>query len=500
MTNNCLFVTINNRGEYIMNESKLQKSGLKLVLCSVFRELYDSDVHFYHSLDQGTYGKFITEKKLTKRDINKIINRMNEIIEADIPIEKLSVDRLEAIRYYDEIGEDEKKRNIEYSYPKIMTFYKMLNEINYFYTEMVESTGDLLKFDLAYLGNNEFVLTDSINKKSFKEFNFKKNIYESFNEYDAWCNTLKINYLCDINKIVAENKIDDFIKQSDIINENKIYEIAYDIKNNNKKIIMLGGPSSSGKTTSTRKLSIFLSTFGLNAIKISLDDYYKEEKDLPINEFGEKDIESPNSLDIKLFEKNIKDLLTGKKVTLPTYDFIKGKKHFDNKGITLTEGDILLIEGLHSLNPKFTKNFKKEDIYKIYVSPFTPLGIDRHNYISTTDNRLIRRMVRDNRTRGRNAEATLAQWTKTRASEDKYIFPFTDEADVVLNTAFVYEMGVLKVFAEPILYSVKQTSPYYEEARRLLNSLSGFFPISSEHITNDNILREFIGGSIYNER
>ena len=193
-------------------------------------------------------------------------------------------------------------------------------------------------------------------------------------------------------------------------------------------------------------------------------------------------------------------MLAGKSVKLPTYDFIEGKKYFANKGLTLNDGDILLIEGLHSLNGEFTKGLKSDDIYKIYVSPFTPLGIDRHNYISTTDNRLLRRMVRDYRTRGRNGEETLAQWSKVRESEDKYIFPYTDEADVVLNTAFVYEIGVLKVFAEPILYSIKESSPYYEEARRLLQSLSGFFPISSEHISNDNILREFIGGSIYNER
>lgn len=424
---------------------------------------------------------------------------MNEIIESDLPIEKLSVNRKDAINYYKEIGEEEKVRNIEYSPTKILTFYKLLNEINFFYTDMVDSTGDILKYDLAYIGNNEFVLTDSIDKRNFKELVFRQNIYESFNEYEVWCNTLKINYLSDINKKVTESQIDDFIKQSDIIQENKIYEVAHEIVEKNKKIVMLGGPSSSGKTTSTRKLSIFLSTYGVNAIKISLDDYYKDSKDLPINEFGEKDIESPNSLDIELFKSNIKDLLAGKKVVLPKYDFIEAKKFFGKDSIELKENDILLIEGLHSLNDLFTEGIKKSDLYKIYVSPFTPLNIDRHNYISTTDNRLIRRLVRDNRTRGRNAEATLAQWHKVRESEDLYIFPHTNKADVILNTAFVYEMGVLKVFAEPLLYSVPEDSVYYNDARRLIDILSTFFPISSEHISNDNVLREFIGGSIFNE-
>lgn len=482
-----------------MDDSKIQKSSLKLVMCCVVRELYDGDVYFYHSLDKGTFGRFIVDKKLTKRDINKIINRMYEIIDSDFPIERLSVNRRDAITYYREIGEEEKARNIEYFSSKILTFYKLLNEINYFYTDMLDSTGDILRFDLAYLGNNEFVLTDSIDKRNYKGFTPRKNIYESFNEYEAWCMTLKINYLADINTIVADSKIDDFIKQSDIIHENKIYEIAHNIFNENKKVVMLGGPSSSGKTTSTRKLGIFLSTFGLNAIKISLDDYYKDEKDLPINEFGEKDIESPLSLDIDLFDKNLTDLLKGKEVILPKYDFIKAKKSFDSKPIKLGENDVLLIEGLHSLNEMFTKNLKPKDVYKVYLSPFTPLNLDRHNYISTTDNRLLRRLVRDNRTRGKRAEETIAHWAKVRENEDKYIFPYTNDADIVLNTAFIYELGVLKVYAEPLLYSVREDSVWYDEARRLIESLAPFFPISSEHISNDNILREFIGNSVFNE-
>ncbi len=483
-----------------MDESKLQKSGLKLVLCYVVKELYEGEVYFYHSLDQGIYGKFFTKKRLTKTDVNKIIKRMNEIIENDFPIERLTVNRDDAIEFYREINELEKMRNIEFVSTRNLTFYKLLNEINYFYTEMLESTGELLNFDLAYLGKNEFVLTDSIDKRVYKGFVNKKNIYDSFYEYEIWSNALKIEYLADMNEIVSERKIDDFIKQNDIIHENKIYEIAAEIFDKGKKIVMIGGPSSSGKTTSARKLGIFLSTFGLNPIKISLDDYYKETKELPINEFGEKDIESPEALDIDLFAKNINDLFSGKKVFFPTYDFVKGKKTPSSIPTKLEDNDVLIIEGLHSLNEKFTNVLNNIDLYKIYISPFTPLNIDRHNYISTTDNRLLRRIVRDNRTRGKRADETLAQWPKVRENENKYIFPYTDNVDVVLNTAFIYEMGVLKVFVEPLLYAVKKDNPYYDEARRLIEYLAPFFPISSEHISNDNILREFIGGSTFNER
>lgn len=482
-----------------MDDSKIQKSSLKIVMCYVIRELYDCEVYFYHSLDQGTFGRVITDKKLTNKDFDKITRRMNEIIEADYPIERLGVNRDDAIKYYNEIGEYEKAKNVEFLPTRVLTFYKMLTEINYFYTDMLEATGDILKFDIANLGHNEFVLTDSVDKKNYKEYTPRKNIYESFNEYEEWCKALKINYLSDINSIVANRKIDDFIKQSDIIHENKIYEIAYNIFNNQKRVVMLAGPSSSGKTTSARKLGIFLSTFGINPIKISLDDYYKEYNELPVNEFGEKDIESPLSLDVKLFDKNIKDLLKGKEVVLPKYDFIKGKKNFEGSGIKLEDNNVLIIEGLHSLNKIFTKNIDEKDIYKIYISPLTPLNIDRHNYISTTDNRLLRRIVRDSRTRGKNASETIAQWAKVRENEDKYVFPYTNDADVVLNTAFIYEMGVLKVFAEPLLYTVKQDSVSYTEARRLIECLAPFFTISSEHISNDNILREFIGGSIFNE-
>ena len=278
-----------------------------------------------------------------------------------------------------------------------------------------------------------------------------------------------------------------------------IMEIAQTIVKLKKKIIFLGGPSSSGKTTSSRKLALFLNALGKKTIKISLDDYYKELEEIEPDEFGKRDYESLESIDVSLFKQQMGDLLKGKSVVLPKYIFTTASKNFNCDPVSLGEDDILIVEGLHCLNEKVSKNIDKKNKYKVYLSPLTPLTLDRHNYISTTENRLLRRLVRDNRTRGVNVEKTLSNWQDVRAGEEKYIFPHTDEADVVLNTAYIYEIGILKVYAEPLLYTVKSDSPHYEMARRLLEDLKVFFPISSEYIESDNVLREFIGKSEFNE-
>ena len=279
-----------------------------------------------------------------------------------------------------------------------------------------------------------------------------------------------------------------------------IMKIAQEIVRLKKQIVFLGGPSSSGKTTSSRKLALFLNALGKNTIKISLDNYYRELEEIPVDNNGKRDFESLKALDLSLFRKQLNDLLHGRSVVLPTYSFQLASKSFNDDEITLNKDDVILVEGLHCLNEVVSKNIEKRYKYKVYVSPFTPLTLDRHNYISTTDNRLLRRIVRDNRTRGVNIEKTLETWADVRKGEEEYIFPYTDEADVVLNTSYVYEIGVLKVYVEPLLYTVSIDSPYYNKARKLLDSLKIFFPISSEYLASDNVLREFIGKSEFNER
>ena len=475
---------------------KEESAALKFLFIIVTKQLLKCEVKFCHSLDIGYRGKFLTKHRITSSDIKIITNKMNEYIENDYPILKLNVSSKDAINYYKRYGEEEKSNTIINAINETVVFHELLGEYNYFYSNIINTTKQIKKFKIIYLDNNDFVLIDDVENK--RPYINKKNIFNEFNRYNEWIHKQGIRYVSDINKIISDGKIEDFIKKNDIMINDSIMKIAQEIVRLKKKIVLLGGPSSSGKTTSSRKLALFLNALGKKTIKISLDNYYKEIDEIPILN-GKRDFESLKSLDLALFRKQLMDLLNGKSVVTPTYSFKDASKFFTNDPIQLEENDILIVEGLHCLNETVSKNIEKKYKFKIYVSPFMPLTIDRHNYISTTDNRLIRRIVRDNRTRGVSVEKTLANWQDVRNGEENYIFPYTDEANVILNTSYIYEIGVLKVYVEPLLYTVKMDSPYYDMARSLLNSLKVFFPISSEYLASDNVLREFIGKSEFNE-
>ena len=475
---------------------KEELAGLKFLLIIAAKEVLNCEIKFCHSLDIGLRGIFLTKHKITNNDIKNITNKMNEYIKNEYPILKLNVSSKDAINYYERYGEIEKAHTINNMINETVVFNELLGKYNYFYSNIISNTKDIKEFKIINLDNNDFVLIDDVNNK--REYVYKKNIFNEFNKYNEWIHKQNIRYVSDLNKIISDGKIEDFIKKNDIMINDSIMKIAQEVVRLKKKIVLLGGPSSSGKTTSSRKLALFFNALGKNTIKISLDNYYKELEDIPL-ENGKKDFESIKALDLVLFRKQLIDLLNGKEVVLPTYNFQTAYKKFDSDPVKLGENDILIVEGLHCLNEIVSKNIEKRYKYKLYVSPFTPLTIDRHNYISTTDNRLLRRIVRDNRTRGVSVERTLASWASVRNGEEKYIFPFTDEADVILNTSYIYEIGVLKVYAEPLLYTVSIDSPYYEMARNLLDSLKVFFPISSEYLASDNVLREFIGKSEFNE-
>lgn len=473
------------------------KSGLKFLFILACEEVLKCEVQFCHSLDVGIRGKFITKKKINYTDIREIEKKMREYISKEFPILKLNVSSKDAIDYYNRYNELEKARDIENIINETVVFNELLGKYNYFFSGVPCNTKDIKDFKIINLYNNDFVLiNDYKNKRVFEN---KKNILKEFDRYNEWLLNQDIKYVSDLNKIITDGKIEDFIKKNDIIIDDSMMKIAQDIVRLKKKMVFLGGPSSSGKTTSSRKLALFLNSLGKKTIKISLDDYYKENDEIIPDENGKRDYECLNAIDLTLFRRHMSDLLKGKSVVFPKYVFELASKKFDGEPVTLDSDEILIIEGLHCLNEEVSKNIDKKNKYKVYVSPFTPLTLDRHNYISTTDNRLLRRLVRDNRTRGVNPERTLATWADVREGEEKYIFPFTDEADVILNTAHIYEIGILKVYAEPLLYSVKVGSPYYPAARRLLDSLKVFFPISSEYLASDNVLREFIGKSEFNE-
>lgn len=482
--------------------SRVHISGLIFVLLYVVKKLYgkDADIRVRHSLDKGIYIQ--TTFKLTEEKLARIKETMKEIIEKDLPITKLMIDRFEAIDYYNKIGDQVKAQVLRYNTDNYIKLYRLGNLYNYFYTLMPLSTGKVKDFDLTYIKGNGFNLrfpTVYINGK-IPKYEHHPKILDVFNRYKEWAKLIKVETTVDLNRIVSTGKISDLIKMDETVQSNRLLFLAKDINDGKDKIkiVLLAGPSSSGKTTTSRKLCMYLKIFGLNPKTISMDDYFLDRKNTPRDKNGNYDFESLKALDLSLFDKQVASLLKGEEVTLPTYNFIIGEKEYQEK-MKLEENDILIIEGIHALDSRILTNIKREKKFKVYIAPLTELNMDNHNRISTTDNRLLRRIVRDNRTRNYPVERTLKQWASVREGEEKYIFPYQDEADAMINSAAIYEIGVLKTYVEPLLYSVENTSPYYEDAKRLINFLRLFLPIPADSIPEDAIIREFIGGGYFHE-
>ena len=479
---------------------KLYQSGLKMVLYVSVRELFKCDVLFLHSLDKGLYCQILSDTRLNSEDISKLKDKMTEIINANYKITRKVVTKKDAYDYYIKTKELEKAGNIQNLNGKTVTMYELMGYYNYFMSDMVESTGELSKFGITYLNSNDLILSCPINDDmTVPSYNSQEMILKSFSDYKLWSSLLNVNYVADLNKVISESKIKDFIKKNDIMMDNQIYEMANIIRKENKKIVLLGGPSSSGKTTSTRKLALYLSAIGLNPVYLSLDDYFKERELTPKDENGEYDFESLAAIDLDLFNAQMTSLLNGEEVNTPTYNFLTGKKEYNHKIIKLGDNDILLIEGLHCLNEELSKSIPYSRKIKVYISPFMPLSIDRHNHISTVDIRLMRRIVRDNRTRGYAPSHTLSTWNEVRMGEEQYVFPYQDQADVIFNTFLAYELAVLKVYAEPLLYQVTKEDPEYLTALRLIKLLDLVLPLPSEDVPALSILREFIGTSYFEE-
>lgn len=475
---------------------RMYQAALKFIFEVALKETFSNvEVHFLHSVPKGIMCE-ISGKKVEKEDINRIKEAMSAIINSDEKIVKYNVNRKDAIHYFLSHHQEEKAKNVHNTNNEIVSFYKLKNVYNYYYTDMPYSTKNINKFDLKFLGNNRIVLVYPSSRTDgfVPEYVHYEGIIQTFLEGQNWLKKMHTSYLADLNEEISHSEIKEFIEANELIFNESIAKVANSIhKKKEIKLILISGPSSTGKTTTTKRLSGYLKALGYKTIPISVDDYYKDKEMIPKNELGENDFESLNAIDTLMFNQDLTDLLNGKEVYLPTYDFVIQKKNRKSTSVKMQENSILLIEGLHGLNEELTSSVEEKYKYKIYLSPFIPLGIDRHNYVSTVDLRLFRRIVRDNRTRGTDVSKTIELWQSVRDGEEKYIFPFIHQADCIINTAYAFELGVLKVFVEPLLYSVDLDSPYYEEARRLIDSLRGFYPIPSEYISKDSILREFIG-------
>ena len=477
--------------------NKIYVNGLIFMTIYSIVELYGQDtfVNVKHSIDKGLFLK--VNKKI---DILKIKEKMLEVVNMNLPITKHSVNRLEAIRYFEQNKLKEKVELLKYSTNTYITLYKLGSMYDFYFSNLPYNTKVLDKFDLSEEGKNGFVLTfpTSFEPNIVPLYRRRKGLFNLFEEHSRIMSMFGINTVVDLNKTVLNYGINDLIRIEETLQSDRLLNIANQIYLNKEKIkiILLSGPSSSGKTTTSIKLCNYLKSFGIKTVKLSMDDYFLSTEETPIDEDGNKDYDNIKAINLKLFDEQVKELLTGKEVLTPIFNFKKGKGELVNN-IKLEKDRILVIEGIHALNPEILKNIDRDNKFKIYISPTTDLNIDNHNRIATTDNRLLRRMIRDARTRGNKAEDTLKSWNIVRRGEERFIFPYQDEADAMLNTALIYELGVLHVYALPLLYSVEINSIYYDEAKRLINLLKNILPIPSDEIPRDSIIRDFIGGSCY---
>lgn len=457
-------------------------------------------VEIQNSLNKGLYTEIKAEKPVTARHVQQIEHRMRELVDADLPFVKKIVSREKAMAFLEEDGRREKQRILSESLKlKKVKFYSLEGCRDFFYGFMVPSTGYIQYFQvMKYRRGVLLRFPHPSAPDRMPRYVDEKKLYQAFGEQTRWDRLLGVNYVADLNEKIESGEYKELIQLSEALHEKKIAQIADMIKKQHKRIILIAGPSSSGKTTFARRLCIQLKVNGLNPLYLGTDDYFVEREDTPLDEHGERDYENLRALDIRLFNDNMNDLLAGRTVDLPTFDFLTGHKVYGGRVTAIRSDQPVVIEGIHALNEDLTPYIPQEEKFKIYISPLTQLNIDAHNRIPTTDERMLRRMVRDNLYRGHDAQSTIASWPKVRAGEDRNIFPYSGEADVLFNSYHVYEIAVLKKYAAPLLAKITPEEPEYAEAVRMLKFLRFFRTIDDDRIIAGNsIIREFIGGSIF---
>lgn len=482
-----------------------QRSATLLLLKAVY-DVADQDeamriekVVVEHSISKGLYCNLVGNVKPDQAFLEKVEKRMHFLVEKDIPIQKRSVNTNEAIQLFKKHGMADKERLFRYRRVSRANIYSMNNFEDYYYGYMVPSSR-YLKYFALYPYNKGFAIQFPTKKNPTKVEPFapQHKLFSILQESTAWGNLLDVDTVGALNDKIVEGSIGQLILVQEALQEKKIAEIAEQIyKQPSKKIIMIAGPSSSGKTTFSHRLSIQLIAQGLKPHPIPVDDYFVNREMTPKDESGEYDFESLGAIDVERFNQDMQGLLAGKTVEMPVFNFVTGKREMKGKQLKLGKEDILVIEGIHGLNDELSYSLPKENKFKIYISALTQLNVDEHNRIPTTDGRLIRRMVRDARTRGTSSQRTIKMWDSVRRGEEMNIFPYQEEADAMFNSALIYELAVLKQYAEPVLFQIGPGEPEYTEAKRLLKFLDYFLGVSSEDIPKNSILREFIGGSCF---
>lgn len=478
--------------------------SLFFVLVKAVEELYpQGNISLEHPISKGYFCKLHIDRTIGLDDVQRIKQKMQEIIAADIPYTRTESHTEEVVRLFEKRGMMDKARLLD-TYGQLYSYYYQLGDtVDCYYSSLVPSTGYIRLFDIVkYYDGLLLRIPSRENPTKLEEVVKQEKMLEVFQEYHRWNQILGISTVGDLNVACNHGHATDLINVSEALQEKKIAQIADEITHRNQdgkrvKLVLISGPSSSGKTTFSKRLSIQLMTNGLKPYPISLDDYFVNRNDTPLDENGKHDFESLYAVDLPFFEEQLTTLLNGGEVELPRYNFTTGKREMSGKKLRIDEHMILIIEGIHALNPALTPHIPNENKYKVYVSALTTILLDNHNYIPTTDNRLLRRIIRDYKYRSYSAEETIARWPSVRAGEEKWIFPYQENADAMFNSALLFELAVLKDYVEPVLRKVPNRCPEYSEAHRLLRFLNYFVSVQDKELPPTSLLREFLGGSSF---
>ena len=458
----------------------------------------ESRVRVLHSLGESYYCE-LEGRVIDKTDLLALKQEMMRLVDADMAIKKQNVKTDRARELFHAYKLYDKERLMAFRRSSRVNVYNLDGMIDYYYGYMVPTTGYLKWFDLDLYESGFVVMFPNKNGTCVEPLNTSNKLYHTLDESKEWSRMLGVGSVGALNEAISQGRGKDIILLQEALMEERIGAIAAKIaQDDSKKFIMIAGPSSSGKTTFSNRLSIQLSAKGLCPHPIALDDYYVDREKCPKDENGDYDFECLESIDVEKFNEDMVRLLNGEEIEMPSFNFKTGKREYRGKKLKLGENDILVIEGIHGLNDKLSHSLPVESKFRIYISALTQLNIDEHNPLPTTDGRLLRRIVRDARTRNTTAQETLAMWHSVRRGEEKYIFPFQESADVMFNSALVYEIAVLKTYAEPLLFQIPRDSAEYKEAKRLLKFLDYFLPLPTENIAQNSLAREFIGGSCFN--
>ena len=480
--------------------SRAYTRTLFFVLCKAVQDIYPAtDVVIDIPVSNGFYVDIRLGRPVVDEDVNIIRRCMQEIIDARMPIRRFTVPTEEAVALFQEKGDVEKVKLLKTSGSIYTTYYKIGDYVDYYYGTLLTNTSQLYLFGLEKYYDGMLLRIPSLkNPDVLGEMTRQDKMFEIFKEHHRWQSILGIRTVGDFNQAIDANHATDIINISEALQEKKIANIAEEIASRKGvKLVLLAGPSSSGKTTSCKRLSIQLAVNGLKPLQISLDDYFVDREKTPKDASGEYDYESIYALDLDLINEQFNALFRGEEVELPKYDFQSGKSKKSGNKLKMNDNNVLVVEGIHALNPELTAHIPQEQIFRVYASALTTILLDNHNYIPTTDNRLLRRIIRDYKYRGVSAQETIHRWPSVRAGENKWIFPFQENADAMLNTAMLYELAVIKTQAEPLLQQVPENCEEYAEAYRLLKFLKYFKGIPYNNLPPTSLLREFLGGSSF---